>query len=512
MSRLTKISIMLAAFFALDKVVAILRQVIIARQFGLSAELDAYNVANNVPDLLFALISGGALAMAFIPVLTEQLTLGGRKTAWNLFSRIANLAFIVTALLAVLVALLANQLVGAELGIAPGFQGEQRMLVVNLMRINLIATLIFSISGLVMAGLQANQHFLLPAIAPLLYNLGQIFGAVFLAPEKGYSLGGITLPTLGLGVYGLVYGVILGAVLHLCIQIPALIKYQFHWIPSLGLKDAAVQQVLRLMGPRLLTIFLVQVIFLVRDNLASRLAQGSVTALTYGWMIQQVPETLIGTAIATALLPTLSELVARNEAEALKNIIERAVRVLIAITLPVAVVVGLGLRPFIQVVFGFDAQGTDLMLWVTRGYLLGLAGHSVLEIAARSFYAQQNAWIPLIGAVINTFIYITVGSQLFRPLGAAGISLTDSLAFTTQAIFVLLMLNRRLISKIQIGNTLVRALAAALLAGVVMTLVGNLVPEQSRLMTLIAGVGVILLGSALSLPLIWREIRILFRL
>jgi len=174
MSRLTKTSLLLAFFFALDKIAALLRQIIIARQFGLSAELDSFNVANNLPDMLFALISGGALAIAFIPVLSEVLSRQGRNAAWELFSRIANLAFLVTGLLAIVIAVLADSLVRWELGVAPGFGPEQQGLVVMLMRMNLIATLIFSISGLIMAGLQANQHFLLPAMAPLLYNIGQI--------------------------------------------------------------------------------------------------------------------------------------------------------------------------------------------------------------------------------------------------------------------------------------------------------------------------------------------------
>ncbi|MEN6482802.1 MAG: lipid II flippase MurJ, partial [Anaerolineaceae bacterium] len=147
MSRLTRVTIMLAAFFAVDKALALLRQVIIARQFGLSAALDAYNAANNLPDLLFALISGGALAVAFIPVLTAVLTEDGKPAAWLLFSRIANLAFLVTAALSIIIGLLADQLVGWELGIAPGFNSEQQILVIHLMRMNLIATLIFSISG-----------------------------------------------------------------------------------------------------------------------------------------------------------------------------------------------------------------------------------------------------------------------------------------------------------------------------------------------------------------------------
>ena len=254
MSRLTRVSILLAFFFALDKVVAFVRSILTARQFGLSRELDAFNVANNVPDLLFALISGGALAMAFIPVLAETRTIAGRDDTWRLFSRIANLAFVTTAGLAVIVALLAVPVVRS---IAPGFDAEQQSMVVMLMRMNLVATLIFSVSGLVMAGLQANQHFLLPAMAPLFYNLGQIFGVLILAPEQGYTIGGYTLPAFGLGVEGLVIGVIIGAVLHLGIQIPGLVYYRFAWSPGFGLNTEAVRKVLILIGPRLVTMMMI---------------------------------------------------------------------------------------------------------------------------------------------------------------------------------------------------------------------------------------------------------------
>ncbi len=440
MSRLTKTSLMLAIFFALDKGLAILRQVVIARQFGLSAELDAYNAANNIPDLLFALISGGSLAIAFIPVLSEVLTQNGREGAWRLFSRIANLAFLVTGVLAIAVALLARPIVGWEIGIAPGFNKEQQDLVITLMRLNLIATLLFSISGLVMAGLQANQHFFLPAMAPLLYNLGQILGALILAPQKSYVLGRITFPALGFGVYGLVYGVILGAALHLAIQMPGLIIYRFRWIPEIGLRTPLVQKVLRLMGPRLVTMLIIQLIFIVRDNLASRLPSGAVTALAYGWMIQQVPETLLGTALGTAILPTLSEQIAIRDWGHFQKTVENAVKVILALTIPVCCILATGLRPLLVFAFGFDPQGIDLLLWVTRGFLLGLAGHSLLEVAARSYYAQQDAITPLFAALVNLFIYVVVGSQLFRQIGAAGISLTDALAFTSQAVFLLFLL------------------------------------------------------------------------
>lgn len=510
LSRLTKISLLLAAFFFLDKVLAFARQVLIARQFGLSAELDAFNVANNIPDLLFALISGGALAIAFIPVLSEVLTKSGQKPAWLLFSRIANLAFLVTVGLAILVAVFAVPMVKAEIGIAPGFTSAQQHLVINLMRMNLIATLIFSISGLVMAGLQANQHFLLPAMAPLFYNIGQIIGVTILSPEQGYTIGPVTLPGFGLGVQGLVYGVIIGAVLHLAIQAPGLARFHFSWSASLNLRDEAVRKVLRLMGPRLVTMFFIQLIFLIRDNLASRLAEGAVTSLTYGWMIQQVPETLIGTAIGTALLPTLSEHFTRGEKQAFSETIEKAFKALLALTLPIAAVLAVGLRPLLGIAFDFGAAGTRLLTWLTAAFMLGLFGHSLKEVSARAFYASQNAWIPLATAGGNVLLYALTGALLYRPLGAAGIALTDSLIFSLEALVLLVLLMRSGRVTLNPGSTPWRALLAFATAGAV-TLLGVTLLEP-RVHPLISGTVPMIAGFALSLPWIWREVKLLTNL
>ncbi len=501
---------MLAVLFGADKLLGVFRTVIIGRQFGLSEELDVFNAANNLPDLLFALISGGALAIAFIPVLSEILSKEGRDSSWRLFSGVANLAFIVTGGLAVLVALLASPLVRGELGIAPGFTPDQQNLAVELMRLNLISTLIFSISGLVMAGLQANQHFLLPAVAPLVYDLGQIFGVFILAPEEGYLIGGIRLPALGLGINGLVYGVIFGAALHLLIQVPGLIKYRFRWTPKIDFKDPAFRKVLRLMGPRLVSMAFIQLIFLARDNLASRLPVGSVTALSYGWWIQQVPETLIGTAIATALLPTLSEHIAAKDQGAFRGTIERALRVMIALSLPIAVILSLGSLSLIQFAFGFSLEESRLILWATRGYLAGLLGHSIVELGVRSFYAKQNAWVPMAISGLGLIIYIGFAVLFMAPLGAGGISLANAISYSIQGLLLFVLLNRGLSREIKVGGTLIRSLLSAIGAGLCIWLIIFVLPLSLSPLLLSMG-GMILAGAIGAIP-IWREIKLLVKL
>jgi len=510
LSFLTRTSFLLAFFFGLDKALAFLRAMLIARQFSLSFELDAFNVANNLPDMLFALISGGAMSMALIPVLSEYLTTRGRPALWALFSRMLNLAFVATASLAALIAIFAEPIVRSEIGIAPGFTFAQQEVIIRLMRLNLIATVIFSLSGLVMGALQANQHFLLPAMAPLFYNVGQIFGVLVLSPKTPYHLGGISLPAKGLGVEGLVYGVILGAVFHLAIQIPGLVKYRFRWIPSLDVNDEGVRKTLRIMAPRLLTMLGIQLIFIARDNFASRLEIGAVTSLTYGWMIMQVPETLLGTAIATALLPTLSEYAAQQDWARFRETLERALRVLLALTLPVAAVLAAGLRPLLARVFGFDPAGTALLTWTSRAFLLTLAGYALQETLTRAFYARQEPMTPLWTIFVRLSLYLLNGAALltfFRFLSAPGLALGE-FAATVEAALMLYLLNRRLPDKISLSPALWRGMSGALAGGASAYLAAVYLPGNA-ILTALAGM---LLGAAVAVPFIWTELRVLLRL
>ncbi|MDH5606842.1 MAG: murein biosynthesis integral membrane protein MurJ [Anaerolineae bacterium] len=452
MSHFARSTIIVAVFFGIDKILGFGRSLIVGRHFGLSYELDVFNAANNIPDLLSSLISGGALGVALIPVITEYLQKHGRDHAWDLFSRILNLGFLVTAAFAVLVALFAPWLVSNV--IAPGFPAEQAALTVELMRLDLFAILIFSISGLVMAGLQANQHFLFPAIAPSLYNVGQILGVVLLAPIYG--------------IHGLVYGVIFGAALHLGIQVPGLIKHGFRWSPKIQLRSKGVRQVLTLLGPRVLTMLFIQIFFIVRDNLASHLAEGSVSALNLGWFIMQVPETLMGTAIAIAILPTLAEIFNRGGLDEFRASVNRAVRTLLSLTIPAAVILAVGIRPIVAYAFGFDIAGTEQIVLAARVYLMGLTGHTLLEISARSFYAQQDARTPLYAAAFNAAMFVALAITLTNRLGFFGIAMANSIAFTTEALLLLYLLNRRFPGVLDVVKPLLRALVSSAAAGLLL--------------------------------------------
>ena len=506
MSRFAKSTLIVAVFFGLEKVLGFVRQIIIARQFGLSPALDAFNAANNLPDLLFALISGGALGIAFIPVLSETLQKQDRQAAWDLFSRIANLMFLVTGGIALVMAILAGPL-GHKV-ITPGFTLEQQQLVTNIMRLDLIATMIFSISGLVIAGLQANQHFLLPAMAPAMYDLGMLFGVIILAPDTGYQIGPLTLPAFGMGIYGLVYGSIIGAAMFLLIQLPGLVIYKFHWTPAIDLHHPGVRKVLALMGPRILTVLFIQLVFIATDSIASWLQLGAVSALVYGWLFMQVPETLVGTTIGVVLLPTISEQMALQQVDAFRQSLNRAMRIILALTIPGAVLFMVGIRPLVSIL-GFDAAGTELVVWVTRGFLVGLMGHSLIEVASRAFYAQQNALIPLGASFLATLTFVILATGLGYTIGAAGIALANGLAYSGEALLLWYLLNHRFAGVVAVRKTLVRVIPVSLLGGLVAYGILQLSLPVSGVLLGVVALGA---GGLLVLPFIMPELRLLTKM
>jgi putative peptidoglycan lipid II flippase len=505
LSFLARTSLLIGFFFGLDKILAFGKSLLFNRIVGLEG-MGIFGAANNIPDYLSALLSGGALGMAFIPVLTEYLDRQGRREAWDLFSRIINLAFVITGVFSILIILLAEPLVSFV--IAPGFSPENKAITTSLMRLDLIAILIFSISGLVMASLQANQHFLLPALAPILYNLGQIFGVTILSPETGLQIGPLQLPGFGLGLYGLVYGVILGASLHLLIQVPGLIRYQFRWKPVLEWKSPGVQRVLILLGPRVLTMACIQAYFVARDNLASQYDTVGVGALNLAWTIQQVPETIIGTAISVALLPSLAEFINRGQLREFTETVNRALRVMLVLCVPIAALLALTVRPLAEGFFGYDDVQLTLLTFCTWAFLLGLVGDTWLEVAVRSFYANQNTRTPLVAAFLQAVTFVLLSLILSPLIGLAGIPLAAALTFTTQATVLLLILNRQYPGILQIGATLPRAVFAGLTATIVALAVLEFLPFPSLPTALAA----LMAGGLAVIPIVWKDARLLFTL
>lgn len=418
-------------FFVLSRITGLAREMIIGMQFGTSAELDAYLAAFRLPDLLFQLVAGGALGSAFIPTFATYWVAEDEQGAWLLFSRVLNLVTTALVVLAGVGAILAPALV--ENIIAPGFSPEQQALTASLMRWMMISTVIFGASGLIMAALNAMQHFLLPAAAPVLYNISIILGAWFLAPA--------------IGAYGLVVGVLLGAVGHLLVQVPGLIRrkarYAFDWT----VRDAGVIEVLRLMAPRVLGLLFVQLHFLVNTILASGLEEGSLSALNFAWLLMLLPLGVFAQAIATASFPTLSAQIAAGQSDAMRKTFSQVLRVIFFMTIPAAVGLFMLRIPIIELLFQrgqFTAESTRMVAYALQFYALGLVAHSAVEITVRGFYAMHNTWTPVLVGVSAMTLNVALSLLWVGALGYGGLALANTTATTLEMIVLFWLLNRLL--------------------------------------------------------------------
>jgi putative peptidoglycan lipid II flippase len=243
------------------------------------------------------------------------------------------------------------------------------------------------------------------------------------------------------------------------------------------------------------------------------LIAGTVTALVYGWLIMQVPESLIGTAIGTALLPTISEQIARDDRTAFFHSINNTLRVILALTIPTTTLLAITITPVVRIL-GFDSSGTDLVVWTARAYLVGLAGHALLEVASRSFYAHHDARTPLLTKILTAGIFIILGILLAPRFGAPGIGLANALAFTGEALLLLFLLNRNYPELLRVRSTLLRVgLATIGSTGIVYVLLQKLpVETSSTLIAVLLAGGGLTFGALIMLPFIWSELKILVKL
>lgn len=419
------------ALFLISRVAGLAREMIIGARFGTSAELDAYQAAFRVPDLLFQLIAGGALGSAFIPVFTGALARRDLPGAWRLFSGVTNLVLILLTALAAGMALVAPWLVRTVL--APGFTPAQQALTAELVRWMLVSTVIFGVSGIIMGVLNSFQHFLLPALAPVLYNLSIIAGAWFLAPRYG--------------VFGLVLGVVVGAALHLDVQMLGLWWYGARYTPTLGLRDPKVREVARLMGPRVLGLAAVQVNFWVNTLLASSLPTGSLAALNYAWLLMLLPQGIVAQGVATAAFPTFASLQAQGRWGELRTTVTTTLRGILFLAIPAAVGLLTWRTPLVRLLLErgeFTAQSTALTTAALAFYSIGLIGHSAVEILARAFYALHDTRTPVIVGVSTMALNVVLSLLLRGPLLHGGLALANTLAILLEMTLLFILLSRRI--------------------------------------------------------------------
>jgi putative peptidoglycan lipid II flippase len=483
--QIAKAATLVMALFVVSRLLGMVRQMIIGALFGTSGDLDAYLAAARISETVFLVIMGGALGSAFIPAFADHLAKEDYAGGWRLASAVANLALVALTAAAGLIAVFAPTLVRTV--IAPGFDAHQQALTARLLQLMIVSPVIFGASGVVMGVLNAHQHFLLPALAPSVYNISIIGGALLLGPR--------------LGVVGIAVGVVVGAALHLLVQVPGLLRYGARYVPTLGLDDPGVREVGRLMAPRVLGTAITQLNFVVNNSLASGMGEGAVSAINFAWLLMLLPQGVFAQAIGTAAFPTFAAQAARGERAEMRSTLAATLRAVFSLSLPATVGLLVLGRPLIRLLFergAFEAGSTEAVAWALAFYALGLVGHSGIEIIARAFYALHDTFTPVwVGGLamgLNVALSLTLPG-MFGLAGwpaYAGLALANSVATLLELVGLLVLIQRQM--KGLEGQRTLTAFARSGLAALAMggTLLGwqALLPGAGALV--LGGVGIVL--------------------
>lgn len=437
--RIIQAATIVGAAFLVSRLLGVVRDATINYFYNIdSLEANAYLIASRFPEIIFLIVAGGAIGSAFIPVFSGYFVREDSTGGWRLFSSIVNLVTIIATVTATIAFIFTPLVVETLYPDLISSNPELRDMTISLMRLMLITPIIFGISGVVMASLNARQHFLLPAIAPSIYNLGIIIGAILFAPN----------------IMGLAIGAVAGAIGHLLIQIPGLILVKARYSPVVTIADPGVRKVLKLMFPRVLGLSFGQLNHLVIQLMAQSMVLGSIPALTFAWRIMIMPQGIFGQALAIAAFPTFATLAAQDDLDELRKIIVDTLRLILFFSLPAALLLIVLRQPLVSFLFErgqFDADSTSFVAWALLFYAMSLVGLAAIEIISRAFYALEDTWTPVVvGALqltamwlISYWLAVTVFPELgFLQFG--GLALGYTISTILEVIMLLWLLNRRL--------------------------------------------------------------------
>ena len=484
---LARAGLIVSGAFLASRVLGFVRAIVIINTFSAGQELDAFFAAFRLPDLIFQLVAAGALSSALIPVVSGLLGRGEEARAWRVVSTVTNMMLIAMIVLATILFAFAPAIVPV---LTPGFNPENWDRTIELTRIMLLSPIFLALGSVATSVLNARGRFAASAVAPIVYNLAIIGGALLLAPS--------------LGVTGLAISVVAGSLGHLLVQLPSVAAIGYRHLPSINLGDPPSRQALKLMGPRALGLGAGQITFIVVTSIATTFGPGALTVFNTAFTLLQIPIGVIGVPLGIVVLPSLSREAAAGRHEEFAALVSRAIRLLLFVMLPITGIAIVLRREIVALLFGygrFDDATIDLTAATLLAFLVGLAAHALIAVLARAFYARQDTATPVVAALLAVVVNSTLAGLLAGPFGLPGVALAIAIAAWLETAVLLVALKRRLpelavrpiavlavrSAVVTVGGSAVAALVAAGLAAIVG-------PDESRL---------VLLGRMIAAGIAW---------
>ncbi len=453
--KITKGAVIIALFSICSRILGLLRDRLLAANFGAGDTLDAYYAAFKIPDFIFNILVLGGLASAFIPVFIELKNRQGTNEAWRIANTVFNALFLMLCFWAILGIIFAKDLVPL---IAPGFTEGKLDLTVQLTRTMMLAIIFFGISNVFSVILNSFKRFLVYSLAPVLYNLGIIGGIIFLVPAWGTQ--------------GLAVGVLLGSILHMLVQLPSVWQLGWRWHLHLRIFDESVKKIIRLMLPRTFGLAVHSFNQIVISIFASTLAAGSLASFTLALNLQTFPINVFGVSLAIAAFPIFSEAWSNNKPEYLINHLSSSIRKVLFFVIPISILFLLLRAQIVRVVLGtgvFNWDDTIRTAQVFGLLALSLIAESLLPLVARAFYALQDTKTPVLVSTLALILNIILSWLLIKPFGLIGLALAYVITAVVNFSLLIVLLGERLgnLQSEQIIKAALRIITAAVPAGLV---------------------------------------------
>lgn len=445
-------ALIIAIASVVSRLLGVLRDRALAANFGAGSVLDAYYAAFKIPDFIFNTLVLGALAAAFIPVFIKTREHKGESAAWQLAQSMFNILLVGLAGLASLGIIFAPQLMPL---ITPGFDGERLNLAITLTRIMMGAIILFGASNLIGSVLQAEQKFASYSFAPVMYNAGIIIGIYAFVPQ--------------LGPAGLAWGVVLGSLLHLLIQLPAVYRTGFRLRFRWGFTDESVREVGKLLGPRTVGLAASSLEQIITAGFVSSLTVGTLAAFTLAVNLQSFPINVFGVSLAVAAFPIFSQAASLSNHEDFIRHFKDSVRRILFFVIPLSILFLVLRAQIVRVVLGSGAFNWDDTIRTAQvlGYLsLAMVADSLVPLLARAFYALSDTITPAVVAISTVALNVVLLIMLYTwGLSGIGLAYVISRVLSLSALFFILGWKLKSLGASYILSGAKIMLGAALLAG-----------------------------------------------
>lgn len=388
---ITSAAFVLGVTTLISKILGLLRDRLLAGQFGAGNELDAYYAAFRIPDFIFNILVIGAISSAFIPVFAN-LWARDEKEAWRVANGVFNIFLSALILISAVFILFCPLLISL---VAPGFEGEKKELTVLLTRLMFFSPIFLAVSNIFSGILQYFHRFVVYSLAPIFYNLGIILGIVFLSPK--------------FGIIGVAWGVVLGAFLHMAIQIPAVRFCGYRYQIFFDIHHPGIRKIIKLMIPRTIGLGASQLNLIIITAIASTLASGSIAIFNLSNNLQYIPVGLVGISFATAIFPSLSKDFVGERKKEFVHKFSSVFRQILFLVVPMSFLVFILRAQIVRIILGtgqFGWADTRLTAACLGLFSLGIFAQAFLPLVSKAFYALHNTVTPVVVSVLSIIINI----------------------------------------------------------------------------------------------------------